>query len=78
MVQALTWNGHQGSEPRSLDGFTVGDTVLCTAKDDFWAFIDGWRLTVEGFQDGLVRCIRYDEGVKKTFYIQANQLCHTI
>jgi hypothetical protein len=58
--------------------FKVGDKVLITAKDAFFAFVDGWRGTVKGFNNGLaeVECERVDG--TKTFFVPADQLRLTV
>lgn len=52
----------------------VGDDVTITAKDSFFAFVDGWRGFVSGFNNGyaVVECPR-DDG-PKTFFVPPDQL----
>lgn len=58
----------------NLHDLKPGDAVIVVAKGDFFAFVDGWRGVVQGFNNGLVqvKCDRVD-GVK-TLYIPANEL----
>ena len=51
--------------------------MICAA-DDFFAYVDGWRGTVTGFNNGTVevQCARPD-GVK-TLYVPAAQLVLTV
>jgi len=58
--------------------FRVGDLVLITAKDDFFAFVDGWPGRVSGFNNGLVEVKCQREDGEKTFYVPADQLRHTV
>lgn len=57
-----------------LEDVKPGDAVIITAKDEYFAFVDGWRGTVTGNNNGLVvvECARVD-GLK-TFYVPADQL----
>lgn len=57
-----------------LEEIKPGDTVLITAKDEYFAFVDGWRGTVTGLNNGLVvvECARVD-GVK-TLFVPADEL----
>ena len=57
-----------------LEEVRVGDPVLICAKDEFFAFVDGWRGRVAGFNNGLVevRCQRVDG--EKTLFVPADQL----
>jgi hypothetical protein len=57
-----------------LEDIKPGDAVLITAKDEYFAFVDGWRGTVAGLNSGLVvvECARVD-GVK-TMFVPADQL----
>lgn len=52
----------------------IGDSVIITAKDDFYAFVDGWCGRVMAFQSGcaVVVCQR-PEG-EKTFWVPPDQL----
>lgn len=58
--------------------FNPGDKVIICAADDEYAFVDGWRGTVTGFQSGHVevKCMRSDG--EKTLYVPAGQLSHTV
>jgi hypothetical protein len=61
--------------------FRPGDYVMVTAKDDFYAYIDGWRGRVgsaEGLPDGNVRVEVADEGITKLFIVPADQLALTV
>lgn len=51
-----------------------GDRVIITAKDDFFAFVDGWTGRVVGLNNGLVtvECPRVDG--TKTLFVPADQL----
>lgn len=39
-----------------LEDFKPGDRVVITARSQDWAFVDGWRGTVAGYQSGTVVC----------------------
>lgn len=54
--------------------FVIGSRVVVRAKDDFYAFIDGWRGTIARFQQGfaVVECMRSD-GLK-TFFVPPSEL----
>jgi hypothetical protein len=58
--------------------FEPGDRVVICAADDFFAYVDGWRGTVTGFNMGNVevQCARPD-GVK-TLYVPAAQLALSV
>lgn len=57
-----------------LEDVKPGDSVLITAKGEFFAFVDGWRGKVTGLNNGLVtvECARVD-GVK-TLFVPADEL----
>lgn len=57
-----------------LEDIKPGDAVLVTAKDEYFAFVDGWRGTVVGLNNGLVvvECARVD-GIK-TLFVPADEL----
>lgn len=57
-----------------LEDIKPGDAVLITAKDEYFAFVDGWRGTVAGLNNGLVvvECVRVD-GLK-TLFVPAAEL----
>lgn len=60
-----------------LNTFRAGDRVMVTAKDDFYAFIDGWRGRVgssEGVPGGHVAVEMVDEGIDKRFIVPADQV----
>lgn len=61
-----------------LSGFHVGDPVIVTAKDDFYAFIDGWRGRVTGHEAGCVRIEVPHEGLQKVFLVPADELRLTV
>lgn len=56
-----------------INTFDQGDRVVVDAKDDFYAFVDGWRGTVVGFNGGAVEvhCARPD-GMKVLFVTPEN------
>ncbi|WP_250479027.1 MULTISPECIES: hypothetical protein [unclassified Caballeronia] len=57
--------------------FSTGDRVMITAKDDFYAYIDGWRGLVgsfEGIPGGHVRVEVPDEGVTKVFIVPVDEI----
>jgi len=58
----------------SIHTFTPGDRVVIAATDDFYAFVDGWRGTVAGFNGGAVevRCMRPDG--EKTLFVRPENL----
>ena len=60
-----------------LEDIKPGDAVLITATSewcDFLAFVDGWRGTVKGLNNGLVtvECARVDG--TKTLFVPATEL----
>jgi ribosomal protein L21E len=60
-----------------INTFRAGDKVIVTAKDDFYAFIDGWRGRVgssEGIPGGHVRVECIDEGIDKQFIVPVDQV----
>lgn len=61
-----------------LEDVKPGDAVLITAKDEYFAFVDGWRGTVAGLNNGLVvvECARVD-GLK-TLFIPADELALSV
>jgi ribosomal protein L21E len=61
-----------------LSGFHVGDHVIVEAKDDFYAYIDGWRGRVTGHEAGCVRIEVSDEGLQKVFLVPADELRLTV
>ena len=54
--------------------FLIGQKVQIVAADDFFAFVDGWRGNVTGYNSGQVEvtCIREDG--PKVFYVPEGQL----
>lgn len=56
----------------------LGDKVLIIAKDDFYAFVDGWRGTVTGFNGGAVEVVCYRADGAKTLYVPQDQLSLTV
>jgi hypothetical protein len=56
----------------------VGDRVMVTAKDDFYAYIDGWRGCVSGFQNGLVWVVVDSEDIEKRFLVPSDELALTV
>jgi hypothetical protein len=62
-----------------MNTFRVGDRVMVTAKDDFYAYIDGWRGRVFAFESwGAVWIKVDDEGVDKRFLVPADELALTV
>jgi hypothetical protein len=61
-----------------LEDVKPGDAVLITAKDEYFAFVDGWRGTVTGLNNGLVvvECARVD-GLK-TLFVPADELALSV
>ncbi|SAK68202.1 hypothetical protein AWB76_04068 [Caballeronia temeraria] len=60
-----------------INTFREGERVMVTAKDDFYAYIDGWRGRVgsfEGIPGGHVRVEVPDEGVTKLFIVPVDQV----
>lgn len=71
-----------GADSQCFCKFKIGDRVLVAARGDFYAFIDGWRGIVVGYEAGCV-AIRIDqeEGGKmipKRFLVPAAELEHTV
>lgn len=56
--------------------FLAGQPVRIRAKDDFFAFVDGWAGTVAGWNSGLVHveCVRDDNPARLHFFVPADQL----
>lgn len=61
-----------------LHDIRPGDSVVITAADDFFAFVDGWRGRVSGFNNGLVVVECQNEGMVKTFFVPPDQLRLTV
>jgi hypothetical protein len=61
-----------------INWFRVADRVMVTAKDDSYAYIDGWRGRVIGFESGAVWIKVDDEGVDKRFLVPADELALTV
>lgn len=55
-------------------GLIINDCVEIVAKDDFYAFVDGWRGVIVGWQSGCaeVLCLRPDG--PKTLFVPEDQL----
>jgi len=58
----------------ALHDLKPGDRVIINAKDDFFAYVDGWRGQVTGFNSGLAVVVCQHEGIEKTFFVSADQL----
>lgn len=61
----------------------VGDRVVITAKDEFFAFVDGWKGTVSGWNGGLAVVDVVDAeaqagGFKKQFLVPPDQLALSV
>lgn len=54
--------------------FYADDKVIITAKDEFFSFVDGWRGTVTGFNNGLVEVCAIRPDGRTTLYVPADQL----
>lgn len=71
-----------------MSGFKIGDRALICARDHFYAFVDGWRGTVSGFQSGQVvvvgpgmvdgRQSTDPQTPQITLFVPADQLAHTV
>ncbi|MDR5739503.1 hypothetical protein [Caballeronia sp. LZ016] len=60
-----------------VNTFRTGDKVMVVAKDEFYAYIDGWRGRVgsrDGLPDGYVRVECVDEGIDKQFFVPCDQV----
>ena len=57
-----------------LEDVKPGDAVIITPTGEFFAFVDGWRGTVTGLNNGLVtvECARVDG--TKTLFVPATEL----
>lgn len=57
-----------------MSGLEHGDNVIVCARDEFFAFVDGWHGVVTGWNGGAVEvtCSRPDGF--KTLYVPENQL----
>lgn len=55
-----------------------GDTVVIAASGEFFAYVDGWRGRVAGWNNGLVvvECVREDG--QKTLFVPPDQLALSI
>lgn len=58
--------------------FNPGDKVIICAADDEYAFVDGWRGTVTGFQSGHVEVTCQRPDGEKLLYVPQGQLSHTV
>lgn len=61
------------------------DRVIITAKDDFFAYVDGWRGTVTGLNNGLVAVTMPGQQLGHdgpspllTFFVPADQLALSV
>ncbi len=70
-------------------GFVIGDKAMIVAADSFYAYVDGWRGRVTGFQSGVVVLEgpgmvmdgvqgTADNAPEITLFVPAQQLTHTI
>jgi hypothetical protein len=63
-----------------INTFRAGDPVMIVAKDQEYAFVDGWRGRVgarDGLPDGYVRVMVKDDemdGVTKQFFVPCDQV----
>lgn len=62
----------------TLDDCRPGQAVLIVAKDEFYAFVNGWHGRIAGINNGLieVRCARADG--EKTLFVPADQLAASV
>lgn len=59
--------------------FQIGDKVVICAADDFYAYVDGLRMRVTGFNSGAVEIMGKNwEGQEITLYVPAGQLSITV
>lgn len=57
----------------------VGDKVVICAADDFYAYVDGLRMRVTGFNSGAVQVKGNNwEGQEITLFVPAGQLSITV
>lgn len=66
------------SRALALHDFKPGDHVMVCAKDDFFAFVDGWRGNVTGTNSGLVVVECQREDGTKTLFVPADELRLTV
>lgn len=55
----------------------LGMPVTIAAKDEFYAFVDGWQGTFAGWRDGYPVVEVIDDGIRKEFLVPADQLRET-
>lgn len=63
---------------KTVNPFRNGDRVVVMAKDDFYAYIDGWCGVVVGFQSGCVDVMVEKEGLDMEFFVPPDQLVLTV
>lgn len=52
----------------------IGDQVRIVAKDDFYAYINGWEGTIQGLKDGHLEVVCQRDDGEKTFFVPGDQL----
>lgn len=58
-----------------MDELNLGSSIVICAKGDFYAFVDGWRGRVIGFQAGLVTVlVKNPDGQDVTLYVPKDEL----
>jgi|GEM_PF-3421676 hypothetical protein len=72
----------------NLSGFKIGDRAMIVARNEFYAYVDGWRGRVIGFDSGAVVLVgpgMGDAGQSTdpatpniTLFVPADELSHTV
>ncbi|CAN7304304.1 hypothetical protein [Acidovorax delafieldii] len=62
----------------TLSSFTLGDKVIICAADAFYAYVDGWRGVVTGYNNGSIEVTCQRPDGRKVLYIDPGQLSHTV
>lgn len=62
-------------ERNKMGDLFIGSPIVICAAGDFYAFVDGWRGRVIGFQGGLVTVlVKNPDGQEVTIFIPKDEL----
>lgn len=61
-----------------MTAVNVGDKVIVTAKNEFYAYVDGWRGVVRGFNNGYAKVICQRDDGEKTLFVPLEELALTV
>lgn len=71
-----------------MSGFKIGDRAMIVARNEFYAYVDGWRGRVIGFDSGAVVLVgpgmandvqsTDPETPNITLFVPADELRHTV